>query len=352
MKNTSLEEKIENYLSGKSTPQEKAEMEAEMATDPELVVEVEKHRVYLYALNRLAVLDMKEKIKRWNAEATLEHDKPTLVVQSKPRFLSIFDSLSLASIFSSQNVWRTAGIAAVGLLLIVAAIRHFVPPTKQQNAPQTVVAEPTLNNIQDLGNPNQGNVTGETHVEKPIKSETIATHRPVKKQLPPQYKKASMPQNDIAYAALSTQQRKIADRFYNETAPRSFKGELMGRNNGLSENSEIARIAKEMDDGNLNTAEKLLNEFEPTENFVYEKIKLAAHLYFKKENFKQAIQKQKALQARKFETDYADWYLLLAYLATYPDHQSDFNQLLEGILSSEGHTFRQKADALKRQLTE
>lgn len=314
-----MQDKISDWLKGYLSDAESAVLEKRMEDDTDFARLVEEERLLMQALNRLGQKQLGKKIARWrkdldNIPPPPQFDEAPLPPSESPAI----DSNTWFSRFLQYPV--RVRILFIAVLLTALALLAWIYWHRQSSSTPTTapVIQPQNPAAQTSGD------------SADMKSQ------PTKKQPPTRLQ--------------------FAMNFHNPEYPREnpVKSPASGDPADTSANAHRFWLAQDtLKRGFPRTALRLLSGIASSDSLLYTDTQLwLGHAYFKNRQFESAIAAYRQYEARSSRTDYADWYLLLAYLAAYPGHQQDFKDRLSKITGDAGHTFYNQAMSLKNKLSQ
>lgn len=319
MSEEQLHDKIEQYLLLELSPAEATAFEVEMEQDATLKAQVERQRLALLGLERLATLDLKEKFRAWDAET----DAP-----------EVPGNVSLPRAF---NVWKwiSTGLLALLVIAVLFLVKHQpkdTTPAKADNRDSLVALTADFRRVKSqldslLSLPR---ATGDTTLQGRL--------RAIQEELARKDRKIRVLQNkggrpNREYAA----QFAPAFEAYN---PRG------------GQDAVIAEFKKAYNARDFKQAETLLAsipENDPKQEFV---VAFLPFVLFYQQKYEEAIPPLLLFksQGNDLEAQKVDWFLLLCYTADMQAHGIKAGVLLKEITGNSRHLYYEDAKKLEAKL--
>lgn len=321
MTNEQMQNKILDWLKGYLSDSESAEMKTRAENDPDFASLVEQERLLMQALDRLGQKALRPKIARWrndldNIPPSPKFDETTLPDTKLPDgnpFIWLSQVLK-------YPVWVRIlfGILLIGALGLILWLNRAEerPPSNPSPPPVIPRNGPVANDSDKQGE----------NAEQPQPFNSV--------NLPP----------TRTQLAMSFHQPEYPSKNYVKTPENRESKEI---SNGI----RILKLAQDtLKKGFPRTAIALLNGIAPADSLETDVQLWRGHALFKNGKYEDAISAYRLYEELTIQTDHAEWYLLLSYLATYPNHKQEFNDLLAKVTGDPGHTFFQQALSLQKQL--
>jgi len=319
-----LHEKIDAYLNGQLPAKEAAAFEADIQADPELAQTVDLHRVGLLATERLATLSMKDKFKRWRNE--MEVEPP----QSPPPTTKVFP-------------YRVGFfvLAAVLLLLLTGAFWLW------KDVEQKIEQERNSRKQTE-----QALLDANLRIEE-LKAETKRFQEDLQKNAPARNDNAVVsttptPQEQ-ALVALDLAKKQL-NPYVNEfdEVVRAAKSNSPATQNRFSDANKAIK------ENRIEDAERMLEGIGPTDPLHTGALKMLAYVYVHRNKYKEAVAAYQAYldKSKDSDMDKSDWNRAVFFLADYPNHKRNFQNLLDKMVKDSDHTYHGRAVSLQKQLRE
>lgn len=315
MNNEELYDKIEAYLNGNLSEEERAAVELEIQTNPEAALEFQWQQVELEAMEAMLERDLRSKIPQWLDEdeplPPPENDTPTPPQTSRP-----------------GRLWIAALLGAVVVLAIVAwrmdwfdesAPTEKTPSEKEKSTQQT---------------PGQIAAPDEEPTEPEDPVDTQNTNPEVR----------PAPQSPPAGGGMVA----YAGKFYKDLSFDNMRG--AGQDQGPF--SEALNAYK---NGQYPQVLKLLDTIPEGSGYAVRDLELKAHALYHLKKYKEsaaAFAAVAAVAATKYPqfVERAQWNQLVCYTAQYPATKAAFDALLAVFIADSGHTYHEKALELQARL--
>ncbi|MCB9332601.1 MAG: hypothetical protein H6574_16080 [Lewinellaceae bacterium] len=320
-----LRDKIQDWLRGRLSGAEAAALQAKAEADPEFAHLVEQERLYLEALELLFKKKLANNLARWRLDPDNIPPPPDFTTPAKPNAQTTGNRL-WRFFYRSYKFWL-AGVALLTLGLL--AWLFWLDPTPASFPPDSPNTP-----IEQQEQPVAGSGTEqEDETEKPNQQRPIYPLRQLAVNLhQPEYtgstrQSANTGSTEIRAEADSASAVNPADPAYR------------------------FRLAQDtLKSGHAAAAIALLQPLVLEDSLASDLHLWLGHAWFKSGKFEEAITAYRRFEALTERTDYADWYLLLSYLAVYPEHKQAFDELLTKITKNPKHRFYNEANQLKSQL--
>lgn len=313
MPDNSLRDKIQNWLRGRLSDAEAAALQAQADTDPDFARLVEQERLYLEALELLFKKKLAANLARWRNDPENIPPPPDFTKAPTLPKAGRFPNLK------NRKIWII--LAAVGLGLLAWLIwREPAPSPPPQKEPIAQKQQPDRPGADTGTEPeDSGEKTTGTPSRYPYRPLAINLHR-----------------QENAPAIQTPNQRSDADtaRVVDPADP-AYRFRLA---------QDTLRI------GNPGAAIELLQGLALEDSSAASVQLWLGHAWFDSGKFEEAIAAYRRFEQLTERTNYADWYLLLSYLAVYPQDKTEFDALLTKISTDPKHLFYTKANDLKNQL--
>ena len=306
--------KIEDYLSGKLSPEAARDFEQEIAADPELAETVELHRLEREGLDYMMELKLRAEMESWKTNPPVPDAPPA---QGKSRG------------------WPYLGLM---LLLLLTGLFFWQPWSAKEASPVSAPPVPT---------PAPAPAPAPAPVPAPTpKQEPIANNAPrpnTEKVLPP----APAPQKD-SYGLLAKSSYRMPDNLRSRVRD-------AGNAQAPTPLSEAEKaFGKNPPDfaGAILSLKKISPKDQPQ---VYETAReMLAHAYFNTGRFAQAAELFEQMTRQNLSAgamDQAEWYWLLSMLPDYRRKEQTINQLLDKMTNPASyHDYANQAAELKKKL--
>lgn len=296
---------IDDYVHGRMSDADRHAFEAALAADPQLARQVEALRAEATVLHSLRREGLLEKLAEWEEETPAT---PQLTV-------------------SWYRRWPLAAAAAVLALLLVWTLwRGFQPnPSEPGMAHQTGQPDSSTHSLPQT--PSQDSLT-----QIAEKNEDKDLPQPPKN-----------PSAETGYAALALS-RFNAD--YGSVR-------LMGAPGPQTDQHPLQLAAAAIERKQYETALAQLQKIPAAQTDDYTAAQImTGDVYFLQKKFALAEKayRQPAQSSKDKFRDVAQWRLLLAYLAVYPQHRADFDRVMAAILAEPEHPYLDAAQKLNQEV--
>jgi hypothetical protein len=313
--NEDIYNKIEAYLKGNLSEEERAAVEREIQTNPEAALEFQWQQVELEAMEVMLERDLRGKIHQWLDEdeplPPPENDTPTPPQTSRP-----------------GRLWIAALLGAVVVLAVVAwrmdwfdesAPTEKTPSEKEKSTQQT---------------PGQIAAPDEepTEPEDPVDTQNTSPEVRPAPQSPP------AGGGMVAYAG----------KFY-EDLP---LGNIRKGSPSEEDQDPLSDAVNAYEQKQYRRAFELLNEVPEGSGYAIRALEMKAHTLYHLKNYKESAAAFAAVAAKEFQpyAERAQWNQLVCYTAQYPATKAAFDALLAVLIEDSGHTYHEKALELQARL--
>ena len=327
MINEQLHEKIDAYLNGQMPAGEVASFEADIQANPELAGEVNLHRIGLLATDRLAELDMKEKFRRWRTEMETEPPPSPPPTKKPPQRISLH-------------------IFVIALLLLLAGAfwlwQYFENKLEQERNSRKQTEQALFD--------------ANLRIEE-LEAEVKRMQEDFQKNAPP----GNGGNNNGAVVVTTPTQQAQAwaalDQAVKELRP--YAKELdeevrSAKSNTPTIENRLAEANKAIKENRMDDAEKILEGIAPTDPLYAGALKMLPYIYVHRKKYKEAVAAYQAYldKSKDSDIDKTDWNRAVFYLADYPNHKQDFQNLLDKMLKDPDHSYHNRAVSLQKELRE
>lgn len=307
--------KIDDYLRGRLSPQDRAAFESDMAADAELAALVQRQKQENQALELFAERDLRARMNTW------ERQMPPMLAPAGGRYRLKWVRWAAAAMLVFAAGWWL--IRQTGPVEAPVAVQPQTPVTTPKTNPKT--APP----------PKQQERRPKTEPSKDVITDASKRPVPGSKTTPPASVKKT-----IDYAA-------IADQFYRE---RDFFPSQSG-------GSGAAGYDQALQDFKKGRYSDILPKLRPGGKLDSKDLKtkeLLAHSLLQSRQYDAAIAAfREIVNSRKQPyTDKAYWAMALTYLRQMPERRSELDQVLRNIAARPNHLFYDRARALQARLAE
>ncbi len=312
MTDEQLYNKIEAYLRGTLSDEERAAVEQEIQHNPKAALELQLQQVELDAMEVLLERDLRGEVHQWLDEdeppPPQGNDTPPSPPASRPGRLWTAVLLG-AAVVLAVVVWRmdwfTAGSEPSG--------DEATPPVEQMPPSEP----PVIAEQEEQAPP-----------EAPQKTQEI---RPGKE-------KAPAGKGMIA----------LAGSFYEEL---SFSNVRKGTT-GADEEDPLAEAIKAFENKQYRQALNLLNAIPAGSSYAVRALEMKAHALYQLKNYTEsaAVFAEVAATGLPPYAERAQWNQLVCYVTRYPADKNAFDALLAELLEDVGHAYHKKAKELQEKL--
>lgn len=313
MNNEQLYYKIEAYLKGALSAEERAAVEQEIASNPEAALELQLQQVELDAMEVVLENDLRSKASRWLAEddaspppAAPESAPPT---SGKRRF----------------PLWPVVMLGAVAVLAVMVWRWNPSPSNGTPELEEKKTERPAVQNPDPPG--------------------------PIADDAPPAIPPPSTPPSDTRRPAQSPEKNAIfasAVSFYEGL---SLSNVRKGGQNQANEDP-LAAAARAYEQKQFRQVLALLNEVPEGRSYAIRASEMRAHALYQLKNYTESAKIFEAVAATDLPpfADRAQWNQLVCYAWLYPASKAELQVLLSTILADEGHPYYEKAIELQTKL--
>lgn len=320
---TSIEryEKIEDYLKGRLSEEDRRVFESQIETDDELAAEVELHRELIEATGDQEMIDFRQQLD------------------------TIAEEVAPAGKSRGRGLWRTLLLAALLIVTGLTAWWWMSPGAGSEEAAETetTVEEGTPSKERPSEEKSQEKKDVSQEEKEPAASQS-SEEQPIAKENTNEETVAPQSTTDNQYLAMAK------ERY--EPAAFSVTRDAGNEEEGASSESLFARAGKAYRDADLSEAIAILKKVDPgTPNYL-EAWQMLGHAYFQKGQYEAAGQAFQRVMESGYPT-YAEevaWERLLCYLAVGKTADPAFQQLFNELLNDSGHPDHKKALELQEQL--
>lgn len=308
-----LYDKIEAYLQGTLTAEERAAVEQEIKSNPEAALELQLQQVELDAMEVLLERDLRGKVSQWLDD---ENETPPGSGNGSPPPNP-----------RPGRLWITIFLAVAVILAI--AIWQMGRPASTNHTPSDTTPSPA-----QTVSPPVGPIAGQ--------EEDIPAEKPVQPQKSTQ---AIRPAPDAPAAGSMLA---LANEFYEGL---SFTNVREGITDS-SDRDPLANAIAAFEKGAFKQALKLLNEVPAGSNYIIRAREMKAHALFQLKNYSESAEIFSAVAASGIPpyAERAQWNQLVCYAATLPASQAAFDTLVAELLADDGHAYHEKAKTLTARL--
>lgn len=312
MNEEQLYDKIEAYLKGTLSDEERAAVEREIQHNPEAALELQLQQVELDAMEVLLERDLRGKVNQW-----LDEDEPPPPSGS--------DAPPPPPTSRPGRLWIAALFGAAVVLAVVVWRMDWLPTGSRPPADEV---SPPAEQSPPSEPPVMAEQTEQEPAETPKKTQEI---RPGKDR-------ASANNGMIA----------LAGSLYEEL---SFSNVRKGAT-GAGEEDPLAGAEKAFENKQYRQALNLLNAIPPGSSYAVRALELKAHALYQLKNYTESAAAFTEVAATGLPpyAERAQWNQLVCYVARYPATKDSFDALLTELLEDEGHAYHKKARELQAKL--
>ena len=320
MSEQELFDKIEAYIQGELSAEEKVVFEAQIASDPALAQEVKMHRFEHEAMNVLIAKKTKAKLTAWAEEERIQERKKWWWIGG----LSMLLLISIIFIFSKMTTDPAPSIENT-------IQEQEETENTSTESPIDTIETPPLEPTDQSPNTNESSGVDEPPAKKPTKQRAIAEEN-------------NRSQDKSAINSSNTNNQQLALASYNDSSlPNVTLGILR------SETNENAKAEEAYKAGEFEQTIQLLEDESNKSPLIHQ---MLGHAYFQMGAYEKSATAFEAITngndpafARKVE-----FYLLLSYLAQGMEESEEFTGLLDKLMDSERHPNNKDATKLSEKL--
>ncbi|HRD83422.1 MAG TPA: hypothetical protein PLL53_21860 [Saprospiraceae bacterium] len=312
MNNEELYDKIEAYLKGRLSEEERAAVEREIQTNPEAALEFQLQQVEMEAMEAMLERDLRGKIHQW-----LEEDEPLPPPEN--------DTPTPSNTSRPGRLWIAALLGAVVVLAAVAWRMDWFG-YKSESVP----TEKTPTEKENSNQPTLGPIAGIDEPTEPEKSTTLPN---------PEIRPA--PQSPPADGGMMA----YAGKLYEDLDLSNMRGA------GQGSFSEALNAYK---NGQYPQVLRLLDTIPEGSGYAVRDLELKAHALYHLKKYKESAAAFAAVAATELPpfAERAQWNQLVCYTAQYPATKAAFDELLAVLIADTGHTYHERALELQKRLSE
>jgi len=316
MNNEQLYERIEAYLKGNLSEEERAAVELEIQTNSEAALEFQWQQIELEAMEAMLERDLRSKIPQWlDDDEPLpppENNTPTPPNTSRP-----------------GRLWIAALLGAVVVLAVVAWRMDWFDEsdTTEQTPADTE------------------NSTPQTPVPIAAPDEPTEPEKPADTPNPnPEVRPA--PQSPPAGGGMMA----YADKFYKDLR---FENVREGAPTG-EDQDPLSEAISAYQQKQYSRALQLLNAVPDGSGYSIRAQEMKAHTLYHLKKYKESAAAFAAVAATELPpyAERSQWNLLVCYTAQYPATKAAFDALLAVLIADSGHPYHEKAMELQARLPE
>lgn len=311
MNNEELYDKIEAYLKGRLSEEERAAVEREIQTNPEAALEFQLQQVEMEAMEAMLERDLRGKIHQW-----LEEDEPLPPPEN--------DTPTPSNTSRPGRLWIAALLGAVVVLAII--IRQVIWPGHPDSTPPIKPVTDSLEIPRDS--------VGKDSISIPPRDST---------PLPPEIRPA--PQSPPAGAMMAYAGKLYEDLDLDNTK----KGAPMEEDEDPLSEAVNAYKKKQ-----YRQALQLLNTVSEGSSYATRALEMKAHALYHLKKYKESAAAFATVAATKYPqfVERAQWNQLVCYTAQYPATKAAFDELLAVLIADTGHAYHERALELQKRLSE
>jgi len=312
MNNEELYDKIEAYLKGRLSEEERAAVEREIQTSPEAALEFQLQQVEMEAMEAMLERDLRGKIHQW-----LEEDEPLPPPEN--------DTPTPSNTSRPGRLWIAALLGAVVVLAVVAWRMDWLGYKRE-----SVPTEKTPSEKENSNQPTPGPIAGIDEPTEPEKSTTLPN---------PEIRPA--PQSPPADGGMMA----YAGKLYEDLDLSNMRGA------GQGSFSEALNAYK---NGQYPQVLRLLDTIPEGSGYAVRDLELKAHALYHLKKYKESAAAFAAVAATELPpfAERAQWNQLVCYTAQYPATKAAFDELLAVLIADTGHTYHERALELQKRLSE
>jgi anti-sigma factor RsiW len=318
MNNEELYDKIEAYLNGNLSEEERAAVELEIQTNPEAALEFQWQQVELEAMEAMLERDLRSKIPQW-----LDEDEPLLPPEN--------DTPSPPQTSRPGRLWIAALLGAFVVLAVVAWRMDWFNFENESNPTEQTPAD-TENSAQQT--PGQIAAPDEEPTEPEDPVDTQNTNPDVR----------PAPQSPPAGGGMMA----YADKFYKDLR---FENVRRGAPTG-EDQDPLSEAISAYQQKQYSRALQLLNAVPDGGGYATSALEMKAHTLYHLKKYKESAAAFAAVAATESQpyAERSQWNLLVCYTAQYPATKAAFDALLAVFIADSGHTYHEKALELQARL--
>lgn len=317
MNNEELYDKIEAYLKGRLSEEERAAVEREIQTNPEAALEFQLQQVEMEAMEAMLERDLRGKIHQW-----LEEDEPLPPPENNPPTVS--------NSSRPGRLWIAVLLGAVVVLAVVVWRMDWFGYNSQ-----SVPTEKTPSEKENSNQPTPGPIAGIDKPTEPEKSTTTPN---------PEIRPA--PQSPPAGGGMMA----YAGKLYEDLdLDNTRKGAPMEEDEDPLSEAVSAYKKKQ-----YRQALQLLNTVPEGSGYATRALEMKAHALYHLKKYKESAAAFAAVAATKYPqfVERAQWNQLVCYTAQYPATKAAFDELLAVLIADTGHAYHERALELQKRLSE
>lgn len=317
MHDEKLYDKIEAYLKGTLSEEERAAVEREIQNNPDVALELELQQVELDAMEVLLERDLRGKVNQW-----LDEDEPPPPSGS--------DTPPTPPASRLGRLWIAALLGVVVVLAVVAWRMDWFG-YKSESVP----TEKTSTEKENSNQPTPGPIATPDEPTNPEKS--AATPKPS-----PEIR--SVPQSPPAAGGMMA----YAGKFY-EDLP---LGNIRKGSPSEEDQDPLSDAVNAYEKKQYRRAFELLNEEPEGSGYAIRALEMKAHTLYHLKNYKESAAAFEAVAATELPpyAERAQWNQLVCYTAQYPTTKTAFDALMAVLIADSGHVYHEKAIELKARL--
>ncbi|MCA0237142.1 MAG: hypothetical protein LCH81_12225 [Bacteroidetes bacterium] len=319
MSEEQLHDKIEQFLLLELSPDEATAFEAEIENDAALKTQVEKQRLALLGLERLATFDLKEKFDTWEAEI---HTTESPGNAPTPRAFNVWKWISTGLL---------ALLAVAVLLLVKQRPDKETGPVKTDSQDSLIALTAEFQRMKDQR---------DSLMSAPkIAEDSLLQVRLLLLQ-------EELEQKDRQIRVLQNKGNRPNRQYAALFVPAFKEYNTRGDDDVL-----ITNIKKAYNAQNFKQADALILTIPKDDPRREELIYIIPYVFFYVGKYEAAIPELlKLKEEEQYEASRIDWYLLLCYTADMQKHGVKAGMLLKEITSKPGHEFYGEAKKLEARL--
>ncbi len=307
MNHEQLYDKIEAYLKGELSQEEKAAIEKELQTNPALALEHQWQQADLDAMETLLENDLRSKVNQWLAD-----DEPPATPQ-----------MPAPSPSRASRLWAIVLLGAA-IVLVIALWRMEWWKSGRPADPHHMPAQ-SEESGQQAPEPAEKPAPSSAPADKPEpRSEPIDTQ--------------------TGHKIMAWASRQFEEVYATDD---NMRGDAVG-----TAPSPLADAIAAYRQQQYRQALEMLNKIPSGSGYDIQSLELKAHALYHLKNYREgaAAFAEVASKGLSPYMERAQWNQLMCYAAQYPATQSDFRALLMTLLADSGHAYHQQALELQKQL--